>query len=175
MKSRHKIKNDQIMLPRHQSNVVTDNANTVALQRFNLLRRYQAARAAGDTAGAAAQACGASVPTLWRYEQRLAHGGLPSLAPQTARCGRKSLAAVAGLTDEMVNQVQSLALALGSSSRAWKAFAELPECPPKLARKIRQAKSLPPSLRKLVHLRSRTMRVRECGGRLLVDPAGGAK
>ena len=162
------------MIPRHQSNTVTARATTVALQRLNLLRRYQSHRAAGDTATAAARACGASVPTLWRYERRLAHGGLPALAPQTARCGRKSLAAVSGLSADMIRQVQALALALGSVTRAWKAFAELPVCAPKLARKIRRAKSVPPSLLALAKVHRRTMHARECGGQMIIL-AGGLK
>ena len=162
------------MLPRHSSNQNPSRATTTALQRFSLLQRYRSARQRGVTAEKAARDCGVCVATVWRYQQAFAKGGLAALSP---RCipGRPSVAEAAGLTPELIVQVQGLALVLGSAARGWKAFAELPDCPPKLARKLHGLKSIPPSLRELAAVRQRTMRVRECGGKLLISTNGGEK
>jgi transposase-like protein len=158
-----------IMLARHPKTEPATRASITARQRFHLLERYNTARASGQTATAAARDLGSSATTLWRWHRALSQGGLPALAPQTARCGRTSVAETAGLDAAAIEIVRRLAVALASATLAWSAFAGLPQCPPKLARKIRRAKTIPPSLRNLAPVRRRKIQVRDCGGNLMLD------
>ena len=178
----HRRNGDQIIqrmkpprTPRPVPNQLSSRASLIAQQRMRLLQRIEAARLSGASLTTAARDCGISVVTAWRYQRALEAGGLPALAPRTDRSGRHSVADEAGLTPDLINLVRNLAVAIGSGTRAFKVFAELPSCPPKLARLIRRAKSVPPSLLALVKVHRRAMHVRECGGRLLIVAAGGDK
>lgn len=157
------------MLSRHPKTELSTLTSITARQRFHLLERFNAARASGQTAMAAARHLGSSVTTLWRWQQALNQGGPPALTPQTARCGRTSVAKTSGLDAAAIEIVRRLAAALESATLAWRAFAGLPQCPPKLARQIRRSKSIPPSLLNLARMRRRTIQVRDCGGKVILD------
>lgn len=72
----------------------------------------------------------------------------------------------------MISLVQSFALAFGSVSKAYHAFADLEICPPILARKIRKWTAVPPSFRELIPLQQSGAGIRQCGGRLLIQLKG---
>lgn len=150
-------------------------AQLAALQRFHQLVRYRKLRAGGFTMAKAARACGTTTTTIWRYEQRLAVGGIAALESRTYRCGRRSVTDGAGITPAMIDQVQLLSLAVGSAQRAWKLFAQLPVCPPRLARIIRRGKHIPPSLRKLTALELGNASLRRAGSRLMIQLEGGVR
>lgn len=139
------------------SRFFSSEAQLLAFQRMNILLRYRQLRADGVSVPDAARACGSSPVTLWRYASRFDAGGLQSLEPRYDRCGRKAVADRAGLSPRLLKQLQAISLALGSTTRAFKLFAEMPDCPPNLARIVRHAKSIPPSLKKLVAIKAVTL------------------
>lgn len=144
-------------LPGSRLRLNLSEAQTTALQRLNLLLRYRQLRADGMAAPDAAKACGSSIVTLWRYGRAFDSGGLESLQSRHDRCGRNPVADRSGLTPSLLKELQAICLALGSSKRGYQLFAQLPQCPPNLAKIVRRAKSIPPSLKHLVALKTVTL------------------
>lgn len=146
-----------------------------AQQRFNQLERFQSFVASGLNQTVAAKRCGFGRTSAWRWLKRLEAGGLAALVPQTERRGRRSISDGVGLTPSLVKLLRAVCLGVGSAQTGFKLFAQLPQCPPPLARIVRRSKSLPQSLRKLISLNQSRAGIRECGGRMVIQVKGGSK
>lgn len=145
------------------------DAQRLIAQRFALLERFKELVAGGHTRQQAARAIGTGYVTIWRWLKRLEAHGLTGLAlQQPGRCGRKPAFDPALITPRMLSIISSLALATGSVHHGFKLFAETRFCHPRLARIIRKAKTIPPSLRKLVSLRPVKLKGVRAGGQLWI-------
>lgn len=144
-----------------------------ALQRFNQLGRYKALVAGGLSQSQAAQRCGLGRTSAWRWLKRLESGGLAALAPQTDRRGRRSLADGIGLTPPLVKLLRTICIGVGNIQTGFKLFAQLPQCPPRLARVVSQAKSIPMSLRRLVAAQPVKLSGLRAGNQIVLIQTGG--
>ncbi len=144
-----------------------------ALQRFNQLGRFKQLVAKGTNQHNAARQCGLGRTSAWRWLKRLEAGGLAALSPRTDRCGRPGIAEQCGLTPALVKQLQSACIVAGNISAGFKLFARSPNCPPPLTQVIRRAKTLPPSLRRLVDLRPVKLIGVQAGNQIVLTQQGG--
>lgn len=161
-------------LPGRSRQPLSSGQELTAQQRFHLLTRFNELRAGGLSAAKAAHRAGSSKTTLWRYQCKLTAGGLPALAPDDRR-GRPGIAEQSGLTPSLVNRLQALCLGTGNVQRGFKLFAQTPYCPPRLATAIRQAKTIPMSLRRLVALKSIKVVGLQAGNQIMLIQQGGAR
>jgi len=119
--------------PQVNSNTVSD----VAKQRRAALFRYRLLKRRHGGARAAAMA-GASVPTLWRWEQRFARHGLRGLNSHFGNCGRRSKFAAVRLPAAALHELQRRIAETGRPRAAWLAVSRRADCPPLLARYLQQ-------------------------------------
>jgi hypothetical protein len=115
-----------------------------AVRRKLLLERFDGLRSKGLSGVAAARELRVAYTSLWRYRKRL--------LPQTHLSGRKPMAPGLQIPGWALAQVQRLQLSGKGNAAAWRALPANPRCPPHLAKFLRTAKSLPPSLLKLTRL-----------------------
>lgn len=94
------------------------------------------------------------------------------MVPQTDRCGRRGIAEHSGLTPALVKLLRAIILGVGGTQTGFKLFAQLPQCPPRLARVIRSAKSIPPSLRRLVAVEPVKLTGIQSGNQILLLKGG---
>lgn len=112
-------------------------------RRRALLESYAALRAKGLTAIDAAKEVGVSEQSLWRWIRRI--------APNTARCGRRSVASQFRIEESILEKVEQLQIAGMKAESAWRSIAG--ECDAKLGEFLRTSKTIPPSLLELTKLR----------------------
>jgi hypothetical protein len=158
-----------------QSRQTLSSAEELATQqRFNQLARFQALVSSGLSQAKSAKQCGFGRTSAWRWAKRFEAGGLAALAPQHDRCGRRGIAAHAGLTPALVKLLQAIILGVGSVTRGFRLFAETSVCPPRLAQSIRKAKTIPPSLRRLVAIQPVKVAGVRVGNQLVIETEGRA-
>jgi hypothetical protein len=102
------------------------------MERFDDLFRY------GFPQAEAARMVNISIPTLWRWRK--------NILPLTANCGRKSALQKFSPPPAILATVRRLQLTGKTNSDAWRAVAGDDQCPPALAKHLRSAKSVAPSL-----------------------------
>lgn len=124
-----------------------------ANRRLAILTTHRALLASGSTAPEAARKVGESIATLWRWNKRFRAEGYEGLIPSTDKCGRKSMLAKLGLTQDEIDRVRGINLDTQSNTTAWRLYAQSDECREDVARVIldptKSSKhSLPPSLRR---------------------------
>ncbi len=105
---------------------------TVIERRHETLRRFQRLRKT-KSAAAAARIVGSSLPTLWRWQKRLAAKGVSGLAPRN-KPGRPATFARINLSTRALREIELLILELNSPNAAWRQFARSSAlCPPAVA------------------------------------------
>lgn len=130
---------------------------TIGEENAKRFTHFVALIVAGRTRECAAVGAGLSPATAYRWIQRLREqprrNQAEVLAPQTHRCGRRSLAAKY-VTDEMVFELQQLALELRSRAKAVRAWLRenADDCPADL-RVALEANRLPAPLARATQLR----------------------
>lgn len=161
-----------ILAERDDCRFLSPKQELAALQRFNQLQRFKQRVAEGVCQSHAAHECGLGRTSAWRWLKRYRTGGLLALAPQTHRRGRRSIAERVGLTPILITQLQRLCLAVGSTAKAFRIFARMPQCPPPLARVILHAKSIPPSLSRLISFQPVKFTGVQAGDQILIQKRG---
>lgn len=137
-------------------------------RRCSKLAVFHAARARGLNRTQAAQEAQINGVTCWRWLRAQERDGEQGLVPNYRATGRKSTADRLGITPQIREAVQRLWLAVQNSYRAWRLFAETPECPATVAAFIRAHEQLPPSLLNLARPERATATVYRCAGGAVV-------
>jgi hypothetical protein len=94
----------------------------------------------------AARKVGASVTTLWRWQNRLNAKGLAGLQPNTSNSGRRSPFKEIRLTAQAVRELELLHVENSSSREAWRKFSFLPVCPPLVEKAVQRSGNVPAAL-----------------------------
>lgn len=118
---------------------------SLAAERLEKLRQYQALRAAGRPAAVAAVQVGASLPTLSRWASAYAEGGVAALEPGKSS-GRPALASL--MTEAGIAQVREWALKMDSVALAWQVYSTEAGCPDEIREAVAGGR-IPPSLQAL--------------------------
>ena len=140
------------------------NQQKIANQRLEAMRRVKLLQA-NMSAVKAAAAVGVSIPTLWRWKSAYAKHGLGGLETKLGNCGRRSPISRIKFSKMALRALETLIVESGSRRRAWKQFANHRECPPFVARLIRNKYHMPAFMVRLV-------RVRQMPGRCYISADG---
>ena len=127
----------------------TDRQQEAFTDRLKLVQRALALRP-GLSWPKIAKAVGVPQPTLERWLRAYRTGGAEALMPEWDNAGRPAVADC--LTTTAVNFLKRKRLKCGSTSTTLWHFQYDPLCPPELAEKLKNMKSIPLSLRKACHV-----------------------
>jgi hypothetical protein len=153
---------------------ISSDQELAAQQRFNQIVRFQSFVSSGLSQAKAAKQCGFSRTSAFRWVKRFEAGGIAALTPQHARSGRRGVAERSGVTSQLVKLLRAIILGVGSVTGGFRLFAEMSVCPPGLARSIRKAKTIPPSLRRLVAMQPVKLAGVRVGNQLVIETEGRA-
>jgi hypothetical protein len=107
-------------------------------RRIGIIEKFNQLRAAGMSKAGAARELRKSYVTLWRWAKRI--------EPANAQSGARSILNKMAVPAAVLDRVQRLQAAGAGNATAWRAVATEPVCPPTLAKFLREARNIPPSL-----------------------------